>query len=51
MNINKDNIKYYDEFIKYNSAISKFENYIKEIYNKPDNKEKKGYIINYKDFE
>ena len=52
--MNKDNInKFYDEFIKYNSAISNFENYIKEIeiYNNIDNKEKKGYIVNYKDFE
>ena len=50
--MNEDNInKYYDEFIKYNSAISKFEKYIKDIYNNQDNKEKKGYIIKYKDFE
>ena len=49
--MNKDSLKLYDEFIKYNSSISNFENYIKEIYNKPNNEGKKGYIINNKDFE
>ena len=49
--MNYDNINKFGEFIKYNQAISNFENYIKEIYSSPDNKGYKGYIINNNDFE